>query len=290
MKILYIGSGGDLSLQPLRYLLQSEHQLCAVAVDSQADTTYSDTRLPVLTENGNSVETLARASELPIINLSNSLRDVVAAIEQLAPDLIVVSCYGRKLPKAILGIPFFGCFNFHPSMLPAYRGPVPVFWQFHDGLSEFGVTLHRMTERMDAGDIVARRAVVMPDGVSQTRAHQLLAEDYVELFPDFLTAIELGTLAVRPQDESAMSYQGFPANDDFRVYTSWSAKRIFNFICATTHYDVVYPCRIAGIEYKLHYVLGYNQEQLPDEECVIDGHTIQIACNPGVLLARFVPA
>lgn len=286
MKILYIGSSGDLSLQPLRYLLQSEHQLCAVAVELQDDPIFSDARMPVLTDDENSVETLARTSGLPIINLSTSLHDVIAAIVRSAPELIIVSCYGRKLPQAILDIPVLGSFNLHPSLLPAYRGPVPVFWQFRDGLSEFGVTLHCMTESIDAGDIVAQRNVLMTDGISQTRAYQLLAGAYVELLPDFLSALASGTLTACKQDESAASYQSFPVLDDFRVYTSWSAKRIFNFICATAHYGVIYPCAIAGADVRLHSVLGYSDKQLPEEECVIDGDTIQIACARGVLLAR----
>jgi len=288
MNILYIGSGGDLSLQPLRYLLQSEHPLCAVAVDLLTDAVHSDARLPVLTEDDDSVETLARASGLPVINLLAPVQDVIAAIAKIKPDLILVSCYARKLPQAILDISAHGSFNFHPSLLPAYRGPVPVFWQFRDGISEFGVTLHCMTEHMDAGNIVAQHTVVMPDGVSQARAYELLADAYLELLPDFLNAIANDSLSMIEQDESAMSYQSFPDDDDFRVYTSWPAKRIFNFVCATAHYDHAYPCQIAGTDYRLRSVLGYNEAKLPDEACVIDGNTIQIACNTGVLLARLI--
>ena len=288
MKILYIGSDGDLSLQPLRYLLQSDHQVCAVAVDLHPALTNLDPRFPVFTGDENAIETLARTSALPVINLFAPLQDVIATITQLQPDLILVSCYARKLPQEILDIPALGSFNFHPSMLPAYRGPVPVFWQFHDGVSEFGVTLHRMTQSMDAGEIVAQSKVIMPDGVNQSRAHQLLAEAYVELLPGFLSVITSGALPTCEQNQSEMSYQSFPTLDDFRVSTDWPAKRIFNFICATVHYGAVYPCAIAGTDYRLHSALGYSEEQLPEEECVIDGNTIQIACNPGVLLARLV--
>ncbi len=128
---------------------------------------------------------------------------------------------------------------------------------------------------------------MMPDGVTQDRAHQLLAEAYVELLPGFLSAIASGTLSAREQNESVMSYQGFPTAEDFRVDASWSAKRIFNFICASAQlWRSLYPCSVSGIDYHLRSVLGYSEEQLPEEECVIDADTIQITCNPGVLLAR----
>jgi methionyl-tRNA formyltransferase len=286
MKILYIGSGGDLSLQPLLYLLQGEHQVCAVAVALQDDVGFSDPRLPVFTEQKDSVETLARVFALPVINMSSPEQDCLATIAGLAPDLILVSCYGKKLPQEILTLAPYGCFNFHPSALPAYRGPVPMFWQFRDGLSEFGVSLHRMTEKFDAGPIVARSTVNMPDGVSQARASQLLAHAYVELLPDFLRALVNKTLVENVQDESATSYQPYPEAEDFRVDTRWSARRLFNFICGTRNWGCVYPCTIAETDYALQDVLGYSEEQCPDENCVIDGDTIEIACSPGVLLAR----
>jgi methionyl-tRNA formyltransferase len=287
MRILYIGSRGDLSLQPLLYLLQSGHTICAVA--AQTDAELSDARLPVFTEHKDSIKTLARVFALPVINMSVPLQDCIAAIALLAPDLILVSCYEKKLPQEILNIPAYGCFNFHPSALPQYRGPVPVFWQFRDGLTELGVSLHGMTEQLDAGPVVARGEVAMPDGVTQARAYQLLAQAYVELLPGFLLALASDTLAAIAQDESAMSYQAYPQAEDFRVYPHWSARRIFNFISATEHWGCVYPCSISNTEYSLESVFAYNEEELPDENCVIDGDTIQIACSPGVLLARLVP-
>ncbi len=130
--------------------------VCAVAVASQPAKTFYDARLPVFTEHSDSIENLARELTLPIIDMSAPLSTLIAEIKALSPDLILVSCYARKIPQAILDIPVHGSFNLHPSLLPAYRGPAPVFWQFRDGLSEFGVTLHRMTETMDAGEIVAQ--------------------------------------------------------------------------------------------------------------------------------------
>jgi len=289
MKILYFGSTGDLSLQPLHYLLHSNHRPCAVAVAGPSQPAFYDERLPVSIEHDGSVTHLAREAMLPIIDMSQPLEKYVAAIEQLAPDLILVSCYAKKLPRAILDIPVLGCFNLHPSVLPAYRGPVPLFWQFRDGLSEFGVCLHRVTDRLDAGPVVAQNRLVMPDGVNHARANQLVAQAYIEMLPGFLEAVATGSLSAIAQDESIATSQTYPQADDFRVDSHWSAKRIFNFISATGQWGHAYPCRIEGNEYALHSVLGYSEVQLPDENCVINGNTIQIVCSPGVLLARLSP-
>ena len=148
---MYIGSSGALSLLPLRYLLEADHALCAVGVDANQDSFLRDTRLSIIAAQNENVEMLARMAGVPLINLNTPLAACVRAIREAAPEVILVSCFGRRLPQAILEIPSHGCFNFHPSKLPAYRGPVPGFWQFRDGVREFGVSLHRMTEQFDAG-------------------------------------------------------------------------------------------------------------------------------------------
>ena len=286
MKIFYIGSRGALSMQPLQYLLQSEHQVCGVAVATPAAVSAGDVRLPVSIDDQDSIETLARDADLPVIYPGLSMEESLAAISQLAPDLILVSCYGKKLPQVLLDLPLHGSFNFHPSRLPAYRGPVPLFWQFRDGVDEFGVSLHVMTAQFDAGPVVAQNVFTLPDGISQTKVEGLIAQAYVGLLPDFLAALVGNSLVAIAQNTSLMSYQGYPEADDFRVDRQWSARRIYNFICASQHWGRVYPCRVEQQDLLLTSVLGFSEEELPDENCVIDGDTVELACHPGVLLAR----
>src|SRR5512146_3112378 len=62
----------------------------------------------------------------------------------LEPDLILVTGFPRLLPPAVLALPRLGCVNVHPALLPAYRGPDPIFWQFYNGEPGLGLTIHRM--------------------------------------------------------------------------------------------------------------------------------------------------
>ena len=138
MKIMYIGSSGALSILPLRYLLEADDSLCAVGVDAHQDSFLRDTRLSIIAAQNENVEMLARMAGIPLINLNTPLADCVRAIREVSPDILLVSCFGRRLPQQILDIPVHGCFNFHPSMLPAYRGPAPLFWQLHAGYRQKG--------------------------------------------------------------------------------------------------------------------------------------------------------
>ena len=71
------------------------------------------------------------------------------------PDLIVVAAYGQIIPKEILKIPRYGCLNVHPSLLPKYRGPSPIQAAILNGDKETGVTIIKMTEKVDAGPIIS---------------------------------------------------------------------------------------------------------------------------------------
>src|SRR5262245_50147123 len=89
------------------------------------------------------VNRYAVAQELPVIQ-AHSLRkesDTVAALRQLAPDLIVLAAYGLILPRSVLELPTFGCLNLHASLLPAYRGASPITAALLDGLNETGISL-----------------------------------------------------------------------------------------------------------------------------------------------------
>jgi methionyl-tRNA formyltransferase len=80
-------------------------------------------------------------------------------IEALRPDLFVVAGCPRIFGARLLALPRLGALNVHPSLLPHYRGREPVFWALLRGERTVGVTVHRMTEDVDAGPILAQRAL-----------------------------------------------------------------------------------------------------------------------------------
>ena len=96
-------------------------------------------------------------------------------LRRLDPDFIVVAAYGQLLPPAILELPPRGCVNVHASLLPKYRGAAPIQWAILNDEEQTGVTIMKMAEKLDAGDILARRATpIAPDDTSAT-LHERLA-------------------------------------------------------------------------------------------------------------------
>ena len=153
----------------------------------------------------------------------------------LRPDIIFSFYYRHLIPEAILRLPHLGAFNMHGSLLPKFRGRVPINWAIIKGETQTGVTLHHMVAKPDAGDIVDQEAV--PIGPTETArevfdkvaaaARQVLARQWENL--------KLGRAPRIPQDNTQASYFGGRKPEDGRIDWTRSARDIFNLVRAVTH-------------------------------------------------------
>lgn len=132
----------------------------------------------------------------------------IERIREMKPDVLFSFYYRNLLGDEILSLAPKGAFNLHGSLLPKYRGRAPLNWVLVNGESETGVTLHRMVNRADAGDIVAQQTVAIgPDDAALT-LHRKLCAAATELLSQALPAILAGTTDERPQDHSQATYVG----------------------------------------------------------------------------------
>jgi methionyl-tRNA formyltransferase len=158
----------------------------------------------------------------------------VAQLAALAPDLIVVAAYGQILPASILELPPHGCLNVHTSLLPRYRGAAPIQWAILNGDTTTGVTLMRINEQLDAGDIVAQ--CTLPIGPDETAEslHQRLALAGAQLLvaslPDYLE----GRTTPRPQPDTGISYAPKIRKDDGRIDWTLTGWQLYNRFRAFT--------------------------------------------------------
>ncbi len=163
-------------------------------------------------------------SEVKKLALENGLRtaqpvrikkepDIVEQIASIEPDLIVVAAFGQILPKSVLDIPKLGCINVHGSLLPKLRGASPMQAAVLEGLDESGVTIMRMAEGLDTGDMISRRACDIK-GMDFTEVSETLAEAGAELLAETIPHIADGSAEYEPQDDSEASYAGIIRKTD----------------------------------------------------------------------------
>jgi folate-dependent phosphoribosylglycinamide formyltransferase PurN len=105
----------------------------------------------------NTIEGIAQNLDLPIEKIS--MENLAERLKEIRPDVGVVASLGHILPNEILDIPDQGFINIHPSFLPYHRGPHPIFWALYDMDEETGVTILRMGERIDVGEILIQEKI-----------------------------------------------------------------------------------------------------------------------------------
>lgn len=132
----------------------------------------------------------------------------VAYLKTFRPDMIVVSAFGQILPKEILQMPRYGCINVHASLLPKYRGAAPIQQAVINGDAVSGVTIMRMDEGLDTGDMIEQEKVVLAEDETGGSLFEKLAETGARLLLHTMKKIEDGTAVYTKQDESEATHVG----------------------------------------------------------------------------------
>jgi methionyl-tRNA formyltransferase len=150
----------------------------------------------------------------------------------LKPDFYFSFYYREMLKAPLLAIPKQGALNMHGSLLPKYRGRVPVNWAIIRGETETGATLHYMTEKPDNGDIVAQLAVpILPDDTAHEVFQKVTVAAEVAL-DGALPALLAGKAKPVKQDLSQGAYFGGRKAEDGVINWSQSAIEIHNLVRA----------------------------------------------------------
>jgi methionyl-tRNA formyltransferase len=150
------------------------------------------------------VKRLAEAHGLPVFQPASLRKEplAIAALAELAPDVVVVAAYGLLLPRSVLEVAPGGALNVHASLLPRWRGAAPVAFAILAGDAETGVTIMRMDVGLDTGPMLARRAG--PIGPEDTAGvlTERLAEWGAELLCQTLPRWLAGAIEPEAQDDA----------------------------------------------------------------------------------------
>lgn len=180
-----------------------------------------------------SVAQLATLHGIPVITPDDpNTPDIVAQIAALQPDFIFSFYYRQMLQPTLLAIPTQGAWNMHGSLLPQYRGRVPVNWAVLHGERQTGATLHRMLEKLDAGGILAQQAVpILPDDTAHEVFQKVTVAAEMAL-DNVLPRLLAGTAVEQPQNLAVGSYYGGRKPEDGRIHWQQPAAAIHNLIRA----------------------------------------------------------
>jgi len=155
--------------------------------------------------------------------LPGSVRALPGLLAAYRPDVLLVFGFNWYLPSDVLAVPKLGALNVHPSALPKYRGPSPVLWAIRNGDPRMGLTVHRMTGRIDAGPILAQvEDLPLPERVTGRDVWELQQAALPALIHQAFERVVRGDPGM-PQDEAQATYAGFPPPDWYTI--TWQGSR-----------------------------------------------------------------
>jgi len=241
MKIVFIGKDGIYSAAPI-HKLAGKHEIVGVARSAPRSFTpflSSQSLWPprlrrLLNRRTSSTLLPVIAADLaaPVFELKKGgLTELTSFIKSLAPDLICVASMSQLLPRAAIDAARYGAINIHPSPLPAYRGPNPWFWQYHNGEPEGGLTIHRIDEGSDTGPILAQRSYTIEPGTTFSEMLVTTARLSSELI------LEAAEAAADPGAGRLQKHLPCPfyarrttSQDRFVEWTNWPIERAWHFL------------------------------------------------------------
>jgi methionyl-tRNA formyltransferase len=234
-----------------------------------------------------SVAKLAQEHRIPVIAPENvNAPEVLERVSKLKPGFLFSFYFRQMLKPALLATAAQGAFNMHGSLLPKYRGRVPVNWAVIKGESTTGATLHTMVEKPDAGLIAGQMAVpILPDDTAREVFGKVTVAAELVL-ARALPALLAGTLQLTPQDFTKASYFGGRKPEDGKINWHQSAAAIHNLVRGVAP---PYPGAFAALDGKPLRVLRtiVEEQRAPrstDAGLYVDNGELLADCGEGTLL------
>lgn len=234
MKIVFAGTP-DFAVPSLAALVKSRHKVALVVTqpDRPAGRHRHLTPPPV--------KMTALQNGIPVIQPESiNLPDPMAAIQAIEPDALVVVAYGNILSRRTLKIPRLGNFNVHASLLPLYRGAAPIARSIQNCDRETGITIQRVVFEVDAGPILAQRAIAIGKKENSGQLSDRLAVIGGEMIVAALDAIEEGRSVEVPQDASRMTIAPKLTKNEGHIPWHLDADALDCFIRAMTPWPGAY--------------------------------------------------
>ncbi len=231
-RIIMLGTG-DFALPAFDHLCRTGHGV--VALITQPDRPQGRKQLLI----PGAIKQAALARSIPVEQPENvNAPASLAMIQNYEPDLLVTAAYGQILSPDLLRLPPLGGINLHGSILPAYRGAAPVARAIERGEAETGVTVIRMTPKIDAGGMMAfARTPIDPDETAG-ELEARIADLGAPLVAEAIAALVAGTAVILPQDRSRVTKAPKLRKEDGRIDWTRPALEIHNLVRAMQPWPV----------------------------------------------------
>lgn len=278
MKVVFMGTP-EFAVPCLRALAESGHSVEAVFTQPDKPKGRGYKMIPT------PVKSAAEEYGLPVyqplsLRKGDDAAESMKILNDIAPDLIVVTAYGQILPKEVLELPRYGCINIHASLLPKYRGAAPINWVILNGETQTGVTSMQMSEGLDTGDMLIAKSTEIGENETYEELYKRLSDMGGEVLIQTINELEAGTLKPQKQDDSLSCYSPMIRKEMSALDFSKPAADVHNTIRGVTGFAM-----LEGKRLKV-YRSEISDNIAPDAENgeIVDTANFSVKCGDGRLV------
>ena len=214
------------------------------------------------------------------------IREDYQMIIDMKPDMIVTCAYGQIIPKELIDYPKYGCINVHGSLLPELRGGAPIHWAIIRGFKETGITVMSMSEKMDAGDIIAQRSLEIGENEILDSLYQRMSILGRDLLLETIPSILEGTAKYSPQDETKVTFGLNVTREEEKICFEKTGLEIRNLVRGLNSVPGAY-CYLDGKRMKVYEVKevlnGHFSKGAMGEIVAVDKDSMIVCCGDGFI-------
>ncbi len=206
--------------------------------------------------------------------------EMVAQLQELAPDYTVMVAFGQILRKAMLQMPKNGVINIHASLLPKYRGAAPINWAIINGDTVSGVTTMFTEAGVDTGPILLKAEVQIPPDMTAEELAKELSVVGADLLIETVLKLETGELLPQQQNELDASLAQMMNKDMGKIDWSMPSKLIHNLVRGLCPWPGTFSS-LRGAQLKVHKTKPHEHtsEQMDPGTILIEHGKVLVACG-----------
>ncbi|MDR1473035.1 MAG: hypothetical protein LBI41_00510 [Lactobacillales bacterium] len=182
------------------------------------------------------LDNISAKEKVPLLKIDN-INDpkVIEVLKKYKIDWLFIIGWSQIAKKEILETPKKGCIGMHPTLLPVGRGRAAIPWAIIKGLKQTGVTMFKLNEGVDTGDIIGQRIIDIEEKTTATDLYQKVDQMHVELISKYWNDIVNDKVRLVKQDESKASEWSGRKPEDGEIFSSMTINEADKLVRATTH-------------------------------------------------------
>ncbi len=282
LRILFMGTP-DFAVETLKTII--EHKYNVVGVITAPDRPAGRGRKL----RASAVKEYALSQNLKTLQPTNLKdEDFITELVSLQANVNIVVAF-RMLPKIVWDMPEYGTFNLHASLLPDYRGAAPINWAIINGEKKTGITTFFIDEKIDTGNIILQKEVLINDNDTAGILHDTLMTDGASLVIDTIKSIENNTVITTPQNQETISKTAYKLHrDNTKIDWNDTIQVIYNLIRGLSPY----PCAWSilynkGEEFSVKIIetrIELEEHSYDIGKIIIQDSLIKVAVQKGYLI------